>query len=95
MSVVFSCAGCDAAGASAPRRPQDEEGGGHGPGLCQRDHDPHALPSERDHHLHIQTGTAHLPVVVITQSLKYKSFALLEIDLKRVKVHTQINAGHK
>lgn len=58
-SVVpcFCSAGCDAAGAFAPWRPQDEAGGGHGSGLCQRDHDPHALPSERDHHLHIQTGT--------------------------------------
>ena len=49
--------GCDAAGSSAPRWSQDEERGGHGSGLCQRDHDPHALPSERDHHLHVQTGT--------------------------------------
>lgn len=51
--------GRDAAGALAPRWPQDEEGGGHGPGHCQRDHDSHALPSERDHHLHLQTGTTH------------------------------------
>lgn len=86
----FLCAGRDAAGASAPRRPQDEEGGGHGPGLRQRDHDPHALPSERDHHLHVQTGTAHRPVVFITPVSKIRD---VEIDLKQVKVHTQ--AGHK
>lgn len=56
----FCRAGCDAAGAFAPWRPQNEEGGGHGSGLCQRDHDPHALPSQRNHHLQVQTGTAHL-----------------------------------
>lgn len=50
-------AGCDAAGAFAARRPQDEAGGGHGSGLRERDHDPDALPPERDHHLHLQTGT--------------------------------------
>lgn len=51
-------AGCDAVGAIAARRPQDEAGGGHGSGLRERDHDPDALPPERDHHLHLQTGTA-------------------------------------
>lgn len=51
-------AGRDAAGAFAARRPQDEAGGGHGSGLRERDHDPDALPPERDHHLHLQTGTA-------------------------------------
>lgn len=58
------CSGCDAAGASPSWRPPDEERGGHGPGLCQWDHDPHALSSERDHHLHIQTGT-NLAVVFV------------------------------
>lgn len=56
LSRLWS-AGCDAAGASAARRPQDEAGGGRGLGLCERDHDPDALPPERDHHLHLQTGT--------------------------------------
>lgn len=52
--------GRDAAGAFASRRPPNETGGWHGSGLCKRDHDPHALPPERDHHFHIQTGTLHL-----------------------------------
>lgn len=73
LLFFLRCAGRHAAGAPAPRRPPDEEGGGHGPGLRQRDHDPHALPPERGHHLHIQTGTAHhIPVVFITWSLKYR-----------------------
>lgn len=55
------CLGRDAAGAFAPRRPPDEAGGGHGSGLCERDHDPHALPPEGDYHFHIPTGTLHLP----------------------------------
>lgn len=54
----FWPAGCDAAGAFAARRPQDEAGGGHGSGLRERDHDPDALPPEGDHHLHLPTGTA-------------------------------------
>ena len=54
--VVRGVSGGDAAGAPAARRPPHEEGGGHGAGLGQRDHDPHALPPEGEHHQHLQTG---------------------------------------
>lgn len=60
MKVSLCCLGRDAAGAFASRWPPNETGGWHGSGLCERDHDPHALPPERDHYFHIQTGTLHL-----------------------------------
>lgn len=60
VSWFLYCLGRDAASAFASRRPPNETGGWHGSGLCERDHDPHALPPERDHHFHIQTGTLHL-----------------------------------
>lgn len=59
VSRCLCCLGRDAAGAFASRRPPNETGGWRGSGLCERDHDPHALPPERDHHFHIQTGTLH------------------------------------
>lgn len=59
VSPRICCLDCDAAGAFASRWPPNETGGGHGSRLCERDHDPHALPPERDHHFHIQTGTLH------------------------------------
>jgi len=49
-------AGGDAACAEAARGTPHEEGGGHGTGLGQRDHDAHALPPEGEHHQHLQTG---------------------------------------
>lgn len=61
VSRCLCCLGCDAAGALASLRPPDETGGRHSSGLCERDHDPHALPPERDHHFHIQTGIAASP----------------------------------
>lgn len=68
VSPCLCCLGGDAAGAPASRRPPDETGGGHGSGLRERDHDPHALPPERDHHLHIQTGTAASPQAATRRS---------------------------
>lgn len=61
VSRCLCCLGCDAAGALASPRPPDETGGRHRSGLCERDHDPHALPPARDHHFHIQTGIAASP----------------------------------
>lgn len=71
VSPCLCCLGRDAAGAFASRWPPNETGGWHGSGLCERDHDPHALPPERDHHFHVQTGTLHLcyPVVLLENCL--------------------------